>query len=210
MWIYGLSNFLWAEVDICSATLLLGLYYRPLCVILTRRGLQNAAYCSLYGQRISGGGRREADEGREVRRCQRSSFGAHKYSAFDVRSTAARHKDSHSLVLWSSCSSVYKGCISLGFRLRDDTRACAVYYDSSKTAWMAHIYCCLGLLRLFIERRIVDKAMKYWWLQFFFLHHICNIFWFSQKVVNFLFAAIWYSLYRVSEAFITIHTHTQL
>ncbi len=164
MWIYGLSNLVWAAVDICS--------YASIRALLppTVRNTDTtwpSKRCVLYGQRISGGGRREADEGREVRRCQRSSFGAHKYNTFDVCSTAARHKDSHSLVLWSSCSSVYKGCISLGFRLRWHARACAVYYDLSRTAWMAHIYCCLGLSRLFIERRLVDKAMKYFDYIFF-------------------------------------------
>lgn len=52
----------------------------------TRRGLQNQSTVYEHGHRVSGGGRRgqgdgETDEGREVRRCERSSSAAHKYNA---------------------------------------------------------------------------------------------------------------------------------
>lgn len=81
--IYGLSNCVLAVVDICSAMLLLELFCQNTDTTWPSK-------CSLLfmgtglvvEEDVDGDG--ETDEGREVRRCERSSFGAHKYSAFDV------------------------------------------------------------------------------------------------------------------------------
>lgn len=108
MWIYGLSNCVCAEVDICGATLL---YCRPLRVrTLTRRGLQNRS--TVYEHRVYGGGRRghgdgETDEGREVRRCERSSSATRKYNPqglsyprFMISVRLASHLYARVVLLW--------------------------------------------------------------------------------------------------------------